>query len=135
MKKKFSLPKAEKLKSRKTIEQLFQKGNSITLHPFRLLYSVSFSSSPASIKMGVAVSKKFFKKAVERNRIKRLLREAYRKNKLSLHEWAQQQSAEINIFIIYTSPSLPEWNWLELKVQQLLHKFIERLNETVSKHT
>jgi ribonuclease P protein component len=105
------------------------------LYPFRLLYSVSFSSSISSVKIGVSVSKKHFKKAVHRNRIKRLLREAYRKNKLPLHECAHQQSVEINIFIIYTSASLPEWNWLELKMQQLLHKFIEHLNETISKHT
>ena len=75
----FCYPKHEKLKSRSVINQLFVKSSIVTQHPIRLL-SLSLSDEFSNIQVGVTVSKRNFKHAVNRNRIKRQLREAYRIN-------------------------------------------------------
>lgn len=74
-------PKSEKLKSRKTIDSLFAKGQSVSKFPLRLVYAEDISGDSGPIKMGVSVSKKHFRKAADRNYFKRVLRESYRLNK------------------------------------------------------
>ena len=76
----YTYPKSQKLKSKKTIDLLFTKGKSVSKFPLRLVY-MEEENQEESIKMGVSVSKKYFKKAVDRNYFKRVLRECYRLNK------------------------------------------------------
>lgn len=77
----FSYPKEEKLKSKITIGLLFTEGKSVSKYPLRLVYCQEKKETTHQIKMGVSVSKKYFKKAVDRNYFKRVLRETYRLNK------------------------------------------------------
>ena len=79
----FCFPKKEKLCNEKDISNLFKKSKSIYLYPFKLYY---FGSSPVGVlpKILFSVPKKNFKKAVDRNNIKRKLREAYRLNKFKV---------------------------------------------------
>ena len=77
----FSYPKIEKLKSKKSIDLLFSKGKSVGKYPLRLVYVQHDFEENIPLKMGVSVSKKYFKNAVDRNYYKRLLRECYRLNK------------------------------------------------------
>ena len=78
----FTFPKNEKLKSQKTIGSLFSEGKGLNQFPLRMLYLKM--DGQECIKAGFSVPKKNFKQAVARNRLKRLMREAYRlhKNKL-----------------------------------------------------
>src|SRR6218665_1617637 len=76
----FNYPKTEKLKSRKTIDILFSNGKSVSKYPLRLVYA-EIQEQDETLKTGVSVSKKYFKKAVDRNYFKRVLRETYRLNK------------------------------------------------------
>jgi ribonuclease P protein component len=78
--------KNEKLKSRKLIKQLFLKGKSISDYPLRLIYLQSEYPSNKKIQTSFSVSKRKFRKAVDRNRIKRVLRECYRKNKQLIYK-------------------------------------------------
>ena len=71
--------KQEKLKKSKLIEQLFAQGKSLTIFPIKLIYLEINHNSPYKIQAGVTVSKRNFRKAVDRNRIKRLLREVTEK--------------------------------------------------------
>ena len=86
----FTYPKNEKLKSKITIDLLFSKGKSVSKYPLRLVYVESdygfLEGSKQKIKIGVSVSKKHFKHAVDRNYFKRVLRETYRLNKHLLVE-------------------------------------------------
>ena len=77
----FSFSKRDKLKSKKVIDRLFLEGKSIVVYPLRLVYVSETFSDETHIKVAVSVSKKRHKKAVDRNRIKRLMREAYRLEK------------------------------------------------------
>src|SRR5438309_2863389 len=80
MAKQYGFGKTDRLKSRKQIDELFARGKSIVVFPVRVSYRF-FSSEAIILQAAVSVSKKHFKKAVDRNRIKRLLREAYRLQK------------------------------------------------------
>ena len=115
----FTYKKSEKLKSKKAVEQLFTDGNSISAYPLRLV----FVKNKASLKVGVSVSKRNFKLAVHRNRIKRLLREAYRLNKSVLYE---AQLTEFSFMIIYNHKDMPGFELINEKTKKLFHKFIEQ---------
>ena len=103
--------KAEKLKSRKVVEELFARGKSLNVFPIRISYK--FLPLPADEKVvfqvGVSVSKRNFKRAVDRNRIKRLLREAYRLQKQELIEVLKKQGKIGYVFFIYTDKQMPQY--------------------------
>jgi ribonuclease P protein component len=126
--KQFSYSKKENLKSKKLTEELFSRGKSFNLFPLRIIY-LEKSDITTPVQAGVSTGTRFFKKAVDRNRVKRLLREAYRKEKLPLQDFLQQQNKKIIFFIIYTHKELPEWAALQKKMQLALQKLIMVLNE------
>ncbi|TVZ52627.1 ribonuclease P protein component [Dokdonia sp. Hel_I_53] len=79
---KYTYPKAERLKSRKIIDALFVEGHSVKSYPLRLVYlETPLPVEGINVQAGVSVSKRSFKLAVSRNRIKRLMRESYRLHK------------------------------------------------------
>jgi ribonuclease P protein component len=104
--------KKEKLKSRKLIEELFARGKSINVFPVRISYIFSNlqAEEKSLLQVGVSVSKRNFKRAVDRNRIKRLLREAYRLQKKELLELLTGQKKKGFVFFIYTGKQLPEYS-------------------------
>ncbi|HEY6975206.1 MAG TPA: ribonuclease P protein component [Chitinophagaceae bacterium] len=129
MDKTFSYGRKEKLKGRKMIEQLFSKGKSFTVFPIKIFYLQPGTPLDFSVKAGVGVSARNFKKAVERNRIKRLLREAYRTEKLSLHLYLKEHNTQLIMFLLYTDKLLPDYAALKAKMPLLFEQLIKRLNE------
>lgn len=117
-----SYPKHEKLKSRKLIEKLFLEGNSITIFPLTLIFLQAGNRN----KIGVSVSKKNFRKAVERNKIKRLLREAFRHNKYLLIDNNVEGYA---FMILYISKDLPDYKSVNNNMKQLFTKFLNSLGQ------
>jgi ribonuclease P protein component len=120
--KQFTLGKNERLKSRKSIEQLFNEGKKIVVASFRVLYLISQSADKVSLLFSVGVSAKNFKKAVDRNRVKRLTREAYRLQKNDLQKKIEAKSIQLNVFFIYTGKELPEYDEVYKKVGLILNK-------------
>jgi ribonuclease P protein component len=127
-KQRYTFKKEEKLKSRKTIEQLFREGRSFSNFPFRVLWKFAGTSTPP-LQTGFAVSSKHFKKAVDRNRIKRLVREAYRLQKSDLQNQLQLQQKQLAVFIIYTGNELPEYDLIFNKITNVLARLIKISNE------
>ncbi|OUS02360.1 ribonuclease P protein component [Flavobacteriales bacterium 33_180_T64] len=121
-----SYPKKEKLKSQKLIESLFQKGQSVSVYPLRLVYIKDPVTSDSSIKVGVSVSKRNFKKAVDRNRIKRVLREAYRLNKAS---YFNNNTTPLAFMILYIGKDGIEFDSIDTTMKQLLKKFTDKISE------
>lgn len=89
----FSFPKSERLYKKKDIQELFDKGSSFYLYPFRVI--VQKQPTQDTNQVLFSVSKKNFKRAVDRNLIKRRMREAYRLNKAALPETSKLQMAYI----------------------------------------
>lgn len=113
----------DKLKSKKTIERLFQEGDSVSVYPLRLVF-LETSFDDVQIKTAISVSKKHFKTAVQRNRIKRLMREAYRLNKHVFFNNFTTQYAFMILYIGKTEPTLP---FLESKMSALFERFREKI--------
>jgi len=118
----FTYPKKEKLKSKTTIDLRFSEGNSISKFPLRLVYVENKEPNTEQIKMGVSVSKKYFKKAVDRNYLKRVLRETYRLNKHILIDNLEKPYA---FMFFYQTKERLSYSEIEEKTVQLFHKFNE----------
>ncbi|MDJ0645969.1 MAG: ribonuclease P protein component [Flavobacteriaceae bacterium] len=113
----------EKLKSKKLIEQLFAEGRSISVYPIKLIYLEVAHQGNYPVQVGVSVSKRTIRKAVTRNRIKRLLRECYRKHKHLVYD--QIEKKYIFMFL-YLDENEQKYVVLEGKMVDLLKKFIKK---------
>lgn len=129
MAKAFSFGKAEKLKSRKSIESLFAGGEAFSRFPIRVVYRLipAAPDEEAGIKAGVSATKKHFKKAVDRNRIKRLLREAYRLQKAEVVALAREKGVRAEVFFLFTGKELPTFETIELSMQQCLRQLQKKI--------
>lgn len=123
---KFSYNKKEKLKSKKLIDQLFNEGQSVSAFPLRLVYLPTVFDENMVAKTGVSVSKRNFKNAVDRNRIKRLLRESYRLNKTSYFNNITTQYAFMILYIGKDKPTLAQ---VETKMNLLFEKFLKKVSD------
>lgn len=92
--------------------------------PYRVYYQFGQAGIAASISLqfGVGVSKRYFKKAVDRNRIKRLSREAYRTQCASLRGQLTQRRIPLDVFVIFTGKTLPQFGECKAAMQQALEK-------------
>jgi ribonuclease P protein component len=88
------------------IDELFRNGKSVSAFPIKGLFAFS-EDAHSPLQAGVAVSSRSFKKAVERNRVKRVLREVYRLQKLPLQQVLERSGQKLVIFFIYTGKELP----------------------------
>jgi ribonuclease P protein component len=119
----FTYPKNEKLKSKITIGLLFSEGKSVSKYPLRLVYYSGNLEEGQKIKMGVSVSKKNFKKAVDRNYFKRVLRETYRLNKHLLLDNLDKPYA---FMLFYQSKDRLSYEEINAKTIQLFEKFLQQ---------
>jgi ribonuclease P protein component len=116
----FSYPVSEKLKSKKIIDLLFSEGKSVSKYPLRLVYITHDFEENVPLKMGVSVSKKHFKKAVDRNYFKRVLRECYRLNKSIL---TTNLYTKYCIMFFYQTNEKLSYQEIEEKTKKLFEKF------------
>jgi len=117
---KFTLGKSQKLKSRKAIAQLFIEGKSVKSFPIKMIFLPVEKDREQITKVSFSVPKRNFKLAVHRNKIKRLLREAYR---LHQYEFFKEDTQFYNIMFIYTTNKIPEYAQVESKLKKLSVKF------------
>lgn len=131
MAKQFTLGKKERLKSRKQIEQLFREGKVISITPFRVYFLINqmlnAQHSMLNVQFGAGVPGKNFKKAVDRNRIKRLTREAWRLQNTELKEKLKGAGVQMNVFFIYTGKEMPDYNLVSEKVNAAIQKLIKTI--------
>ena len=118
---KFTLKAQERLKSRKVIQHLFKEGKSFTHFPFRVIY-LETENHLLPLQAGFSVSKRHFKKAVDRNRIKRLMRECYRLQKNNLKTELEENHKSLVVFFIYTGNELPKYELVFEKIGSVLGK-------------
>lgn len=127
MTKHFTLKKQERLKSRKLIEELFSTGQRITVYPYRVFYLFKENENAlvkSTLQCGVGAGTRNFKKAVDRNRIKRLTREAYRLQKNELQQKMNDHTHTLVLFFIYTGKELPAFNFVKEKLALILQQLL-----------
>ena len=132
MVKRYGFGKDEKLKSRKSIDELFEKGKSFTVSPVRVSYKFSKTPESPVLLAGVTVGKKYFKKAVDRNRIKRLLREAYRLQKKELKELVLEKGMTGHIFFMYNGKEIADFSVITESMNKCLIRLQKIVNENHS---
>lgn len=128
--KKYTYGKDEKLKRRKLIDEIFKTGETFPSYPFRVFYKEMDFEADTKAQVGVSVSKRNFKHAVDRNRIKRLMRESYRLNKHTLIENIDQK---VVAMIIYTQRKELPFDVMKSKMDSTLEKLcaeIEKKNQS-----
>lgn len=128
----YSFPKKEHLKSKTTIEQLYAKGASATVFPLRAIFVAlpqQQQEHPAATIL-VSVAKRRFRHAVDRNLMKRRIREAYRLNKPTFIEHLQSQGKHLAIAILYIDNKPAGTEYLKRKMAKLLASIIEKEQKT-----
>jgi ribonuclease P protein component len=128
-----SLGKSGRLKSRKQIDILFKEGKKITHFPIRLLYKME--NGTAAIQAGFTVSSKIFPRAVDRNRIKRLAREAYRVHHGDLKKAVTDNKKQLHLFFIYTGREILPYEQFSLKLIEVLTKMSRIIYEEAAANT
>ena len=123
---KFTLGKEERLKSRKIIGRLYTEGKSVKAFPLRMVYLQTEHTSSFPTQMGVSVPKRNFKRAVDRNRIKRLIRESYRKEKYTVYDGLDKPYV---FMISYLAKDECKYADIEQKMKKLLTLFIEEITK------
>jgi ribonuclease P protein component len=122
----YSLSAAERLKSRKAIELLFEKGASLYKHPLKVIYSIR-EADVIPVAFACSVSKRKFRNAVDRNRIKRLIREAFRLDALALRENCLRNEKRIDLIFIFTGSELPDFELLRQSMSILLKQLTSKI--------
>lgn len=118
----FTLKKTERLCSKKAFEFLFANGKTVFQHPLKLIYALQKTVGMGSIQVAFGASKRNFKRANKRNRVKRLLREAYRHHKLNPRE-----GENLHIMIMYISKEIESYQDIEIVLTKALTKLEKSL--------
>jgi ribonuclease P protein component len=122
-----SFAKQEHLCGDKRIGRLFTQGEAFIAYPLRVVYSIEPKIDVEFASVMVSVPKKRFKRAVKRNRLKRLMREAYRLNKHELIDCLKEKDLQIHIAFNYVSDDELDFATIEKKMKLALQRLIEKV--------
>jgi ribonuclease P protein component len=132
----FTYQKKDKLKSRKQTQHLFSTGQAINVFPIRLIYTIEpmvsnaeSASATSVLQAGVGAPSRTFRKAVQRNRVKRLLREAYRLEKPNFISQAALDNKRVNLFFLYTDALVLTQVEIQGKLKEALSILVTKLNK------
>lgn len=125
--KKLTFKKEERLCSKRVIDKLFTEGESFLSFPVKIIFLKTPVSSGFPVQAGFSVSKKSFKKAVQRNLIKRRLREAYRLNKYELYQNIGDK--QLAVFFIFIGKTIPEYQTVESAIKKGLKKLVKEISK------
>ena len=130
-----TLNKKDRLKSYSKIRALFEHGVKLKHHPITLFYLIEEGKAVdgSSIKMGVAVGAKYFKKAVQRNLLKRRIKEAYRIQKAELQEAIVLSPFNMSLFFVYADNAVADYAIISSSVSKLLDKCKKLVIQQVNK--
>jgi len=130
--KRYTFKKEERLCSKRLIDDLFHNGSSFVVYPFRVVYldSPAISGLNFPAKVITSVPKKRFKKAVDRNRLKRQIRESYRMEKDKLYSYLQDHSLNLLLAIQYVGNEKLPFDSIQNKLSQLIGRLENELSKS-----
>jgi len=122
----FSFNKKERLKNKRQIESLFSEGERFFEYPFNVIWQLDPNLN-SSLKMGVSVPKKKLPKATDRNKIKRLVRESFRKNKSIVLQPLEAKTIKLNLMLVYSQSNIMSMTEIEDKISVTLQRLAEQI--------
>jgi len=129
---KYSFPREERLRSTALINRLFSSGRTLNSYPFRIYWDYADPDDhSAPLRAGFTVPKRNFRRAVDRNLLKRRLREAYRLNKYILSDQLSREGRKVFLMILYLPKEILVFNEIHEGIKRLLNRLCHTLNENV----
>lgn len=121
-------PKYERIYKENDIQSLFDQGTGFSCYPYRVVYRfVPVGDRPPTCRVLLSVSKKRFHHAFKRNRVKRLIRESWRKNKHTLYEICERDTISVDVALVYTATVIHSYQEMFNKtakvVKELTHRY------------
>jgi len=118
------LPNTERVKSPQRVSEIYYKGVAGFVYPFKyhFISQLTEKADQSLLKICIAVSKKKFKHAVDRNRVKRLTKEAYRLNKMGFYDNPANLNKQVELYLVYIGKDLPEYEVVEKGIKSIIQK-------------
>jgi ribonuclease P protein component len=129
-----TLSKQERLYKRKSIESLYAHGKSIKTPAIICLYHGLSDESEYPVQALFTAPKRRFARAHDRNRIKRLMKEVYRKEKQTLYDHLNNKGEKLSLAFIFTGNRIPDHEYVEQKIKYLIRQLITATNQEHSTH-
>jgi ribonuclease P protein component len=127
------LPKYERICKENDIKALFDRGMGVSVYPYRVVFLFHRDESrPVTVRVLVSVSKKRFHHAVNRNRVKRLMREAWRRNKAPLYEICEKDNISVDVALVYTATVIHSYEEMLKKTQKAVQEILKKYSTTNS---
>ena len=121
------LPKYERICKENDIQTLFDQGAGVSVYPYRVIFLFRRDESRLpTVRLLVSVSKKRFHHAFKRNRVKRLIREAWRKNKAPLREICQKDNISVDVALVYTATVIHSYEEMLAKTKKAVNELIKK---------
>ena len=123
------LPKSQRIYKKTAIQSLFEEGKGFSLYPFRVVVHLYDAATPEESipRILVSVSKKRFHHAVKRNRVKRLIRESWRKNKAELMKLCQENNKTLDVALVYNATVILKYSEIEVIMKKVVERLAEKL--------
>ena len=124
-------PKYERICKENDIAALFDKGKGVSVYPYRMIYLFHQDESrPATCRVLISVAKKRFHHAFKRNRVKRLIRESWRKNKTPLLEICEKDNISVDVALVYTATVIHSYDEMFDKTKKAIHELVKHYHES-----
>ena len=125
------LPKYERICKDADIQALFDNGEGVSVYPYRVVFLFRHDESrPVTCRLLVSVSKKRFHHAFKRNRVKRLIRESWRKNKAPLYEICSKDNISVDVALVYTATVIHSYEEMFEKTKKAVKALIKKYSST-----
>ena len=124
------LTREERLRGKSAIDRLFSEGRSLAVFPLRAVYAVVSVPDMPEISLLVSVSKKRFKRAVKRNKVKRLIKETFRLKKNIAVEKLKEDGKQIHLAILYLDKEIPPYRTFDTRMEELLKRVVSDICKT-----
>jgi ribonuclease P protein component len=125
----FTFGKEERLKSNLAIQGLLKRGKAVSSFPLKIYWDFSTDSHQKyPVRAAISVPKRKFRRAVDRNLMKRRINEAYRLNKHMLYETLDQHQQKIQLIILLLSDEFIPYDQLEKKMREILRQLVNKLS-------